>query len=221
MERACSPLPASSASISIRSAAGGVFAAAARSTIAEGEFAKHAIRSSAAHVTPWGEVESRYADKRGALRAGRRLGCQARILRRSRRRRSARESGPPAGGAQARRVASDRDRSGRAPLLRRGRRTGHARTRERFSPPATGARRAMGPRRDDRRSRHARHPAESAARRAMEGHRRVAQGPRHRCDHARLRRARLRRRHRRRLDHDRRPPDRSHERRGRRRGRAR
>ena len=47
--------------------------------IAEGDFAKHAIRSSAAHVTPWGEVESRYADKRGALPPGRRLGCQARI----------------------------------------------------------------------------------------------------------------------------------------------
>ena len=47
--------------------------------IAEGDFAKHAIHSSADHVTPWGEVESRYADKRGALPPGRRLGCQARI----------------------------------------------------------------------------------------------------------------------------------------------
>ena len=28
---------------------------------------------------PWGEVESRYADKRGPLGPGRRLGCQARI----------------------------------------------------------------------------------------------------------------------------------------------
>ena len=47
--------------------------------IAEGDFAKHAIHSSADHVTPWGEVESRYAEKRGPLGPGRRLGCQARI----------------------------------------------------------------------------------------------------------------------------------------------
>ena len=47
--------------------------------IAEGDFAKHAIHSSADHVTPWGEVESRYTDKRGPLAAARRLGCQARI----------------------------------------------------------------------------------------------------------------------------------------------
>jgi uncharacterized 2Fe-2S/4Fe-4S cluster protein (DUF4445 family) len=48
--------------------------------IAEGEFAKHALTSGPDHVTPWGEVEQRYADKRGALRQGRRLGCQARIV---------------------------------------------------------------------------------------------------------------------------------------------
>ena len=48
--------------------------------VAEGEFAKHAIRSSADHVTPSGAVEARYADKRGAFAGGRRLGCQARIL---------------------------------------------------------------------------------------------------------------------------------------------
>ncbi len=47
--------------------------------IAEGDFAKHAIRSSADHVSRWGEVESRYAEKRGPISAGRRLGCQARI----------------------------------------------------------------------------------------------------------------------------------------------
>ncbi len=47
--------------------------------IAEGQFAKHAIASSRDHVTPWSEVEQRYADKRGALPEGRRLGCQARI----------------------------------------------------------------------------------------------------------------------------------------------
>jgi uncharacterized 2Fe-2S/4Fe-4S cluster protein (DUF4445 family) len=47
--------------------------------IAEGEFAKHAIVSSAGHATPWGAVEQRYVDKRGALKQGRRLGCQARL----------------------------------------------------------------------------------------------------------------------------------------------
>ena len=47
--------------------------------VAEGQFAKHAITSSRDHVTPWNEVEQRYADKRGPLREGRRLGCQARI----------------------------------------------------------------------------------------------------------------------------------------------
>ena len=47
--------------------------------VATGEFAKHAIVSAADHVTPWNSVEQRYADKRGALPAGRRLGCQARL----------------------------------------------------------------------------------------------------------------------------------------------
>ena len=48
--------------------------------VAEGRFAKHAITSSRDHVTPWNAVERRYADKRGPLSEGRRLGCQARIL---------------------------------------------------------------------------------------------------------------------------------------------
>ena len=47
--------------------------------IAEGEFAKHAILSSVDHVTPWNAVEQRYADKRGAFKQGRRLGCQTRL----------------------------------------------------------------------------------------------------------------------------------------------
>jgi uncharacterized 2Fe-2S/4Fe-4S cluster protein (DUF4445 family) len=47
--------------------------------IAEGDFAKHAIHSGADHVTVWGEVEARYASKRGPFPPGRRLGCQARI----------------------------------------------------------------------------------------------------------------------------------------------
>jgi uncharacterized 2Fe-2S/4Fe-4S cluster protein (DUF4445 family) len=47
--------------------------------VAEGAFAKHAIHSSADHLSPWGEVESRYALKRGPFPAHRRLGCQAKI----------------------------------------------------------------------------------------------------------------------------------------------
>ena len=47
--------------------------------VAEGDFAKHAIRSNADHVTPSGAVEARYASKRGPFAIGRRLGCQARI----------------------------------------------------------------------------------------------------------------------------------------------
>ncbi|HEY1783048.1 MAG TPA: ASKHA domain-containing protein [Roseiarcus sp.] len=47
--------------------------------IAQGDFAKHAIHSGADHVTPPGEVEARYASKRGPFPPARRLGCQARI----------------------------------------------------------------------------------------------------------------------------------------------
>ncbi len=47
--------------------------------IAQGEFSKHALVSSADHATPWNAVEQRYVDKRGALKPGRRLGCQARL----------------------------------------------------------------------------------------------------------------------------------------------
>ena len=47
--------------------------------VAEGEFAKHAIVSEADHVSPWNAVEQRYVDKRGALKTGRRLGCQAKV----------------------------------------------------------------------------------------------------------------------------------------------
>ena len=47
--------------------------------IIEGEFSKHAIYSSRDHATPWNAVEQRYVDKRGPLKPGRRLGCQARL----------------------------------------------------------------------------------------------------------------------------------------------
>ena len=45
----------------------------------EGSNPKLGIDSAADHVSPWNAVEQRYADKRGALQSGRRLGCQAKI----------------------------------------------------------------------------------------------------------------------------------------------
>ena len=47
--------------------------------IGAGAFPKHGIASNAANLTPWNAVEDRFAEKRGALPRGRRLGCQARI----------------------------------------------------------------------------------------------------------------------------------------------
>jgi uncharacterized 2Fe-2S/4Fe-4S cluster protein (DUF4445 family) len=46
--------------------------------VAEGEFAKHGIRSSADCVTASGEAEARFDERRG-LAAGRRLSCQAKL----------------------------------------------------------------------------------------------------------------------------------------------
>jgi uncharacterized 2Fe-2S/4Fe-4S cluster protein (DUF4445 family) len=47
--------------------------------IAEGEFAKHGIRSEQGHVTESGEVEARYRSRKG-MAESHRLGCQARVL---------------------------------------------------------------------------------------------------------------------------------------------
>jgi uncharacterized 2Fe-2S/4Fe-4S cluster protein (DUF4445 family) len=46
--------------------------------VAEGEFAKHGVRSGAASVSPVAEVEKRYAARKG-LAAGRRLSCSTRV----------------------------------------------------------------------------------------------------------------------------------------------
>ncbi len=48
-------------------------------TCAEGEFAKHAITSKADHLTPVGEVETRFRERRKNFKVGRRLSCQAKI----------------------------------------------------------------------------------------------------------------------------------------------
>ena len=45
----------------------------------EGAFAKHALVSDPAHLSPVDAAEARYAEKRGPLKQGRRLGCQAQI----------------------------------------------------------------------------------------------------------------------------------------------
>ncbi len=47
--------------------------------LGEGEFAKHGITSTAAHLSPVGETEERCRDRR-KIAVERRLGCQARLL---------------------------------------------------------------------------------------------------------------------------------------------
>ncbi|MDH3195089.1 MAG: ASKHA domain-containing protein [Hyphomicrobiales bacterium] len=47
-------------------------------TVAEGQFAKHGITSSADHLSAWTETETRYTAKR-AMEPGRRLSCHARV----------------------------------------------------------------------------------------------------------------------------------------------
>ena len=47
--------------------------------VGEGMNPKLGIISSSSHVSAWNAVEERYADKRGALPQGRRLGCQAQV----------------------------------------------------------------------------------------------------------------------------------------------
>jgi uncharacterized 2Fe-2S/4Fe-4S cluster protein (DUF4445 family) len=47
--------------------------------VAEGQFAKHKITSSADHLSPFSEMEARYVSKRGELAPGRRLSCCATV----------------------------------------------------------------------------------------------------------------------------------------------
>ena len=48
-------------------------------TVAEGDFAKHAIRSGAEHLSVFGKVEHRFGERRKPLTKDRRLSCQALI----------------------------------------------------------------------------------------------------------------------------------------------
>jgi len=48
-------------------------------SVAEGEFAKHAITSKADNLSAVGEVETRFAERRRSFKQGRRLSCQAKI----------------------------------------------------------------------------------------------------------------------------------------------
>ena len=45
----------------------------------EGDFSKHKVVSSSNHLTPFGPNEERYEKLKGEMKAGRRLGCQARL----------------------------------------------------------------------------------------------------------------------------------------------
>src|SRR5262250_39192 len=47
--------------------------------VSEGEFAKLGVTSKAAHLSPFGAVEQRYAERR-SLREGRRLSCSTLLL---------------------------------------------------------------------------------------------------------------------------------------------
>jgi uncharacterized 2Fe-2S/4Fe-4S cluster protein (DUF4445 family) len=47
--------------------------------LSEGEFMKLGVKSEASHLTPFGEVEARYAERKG-LAPGRRLSCSTRVL---------------------------------------------------------------------------------------------------------------------------------------------
>ena len=105
-----------------------------------GRFAKHGDRPRRAdHVTPWSAVEQRYVDKRGRARRrppARLPGAALAAISSSTCRR---KPGPSPGRAQARRDPSDRNRSGRAAVLCRGRRARHARSLQRSAAPADGA----------------------------------------------------------------------------------
>jgi uncharacterized 2Fe-2S/4Fe-4S cluster protein (DUF4445 family) len=48
-------------------------------TFTEGDFAKHAISSRVEHLSPFGEVETRFGERRTPLKHNRRLSCQALI----------------------------------------------------------------------------------------------------------------------------------------------
>ena len=111
--------------------------------VSEGEHAKHAITSSAAHLSPIGAVERAYAADKG-LAPRRRLGCTAQRRGRARDRRAAREPGAQAGRAQGGRRAPDRDQPRRPPLLRRGRGARPRLADQRSRPSPRGARARVG-----------------------------------------------------------------------------
>ncbi len=123
--RRCCRRRARSASISIRCAAGGPSAGAARSLSAKANSPSTA--SPRASTISRNSPRSRSATTTSAgLRAGRRLSCQTQASGRCRHRRAAGKPGAQAGGAQARRGARHRDGSGHPALLHRGRGAGHA-----------------------------------------------------------------------------------------------
>ncbi len=133
---------ARSASTSIRSAAGAESAGAARCVIAEGEFAKHGVRSGAASVSAVGEVEERYASRRG-LPAGHRLSCSTLVQGDVVVDVPPGQPGASPGRAQGCRCARNRAESGRPPALRRSAGAGHAGSVRRPAAPDERAREGM------------------------------------------------------------------------------
>ena len=144
--------------------------------IAEGEFAKLGVTSKADHLSGFGAIEQRYAERRG-LQPGRRLSCSTLLYGDAVIDVPSESQVHQAGRAQAGRDARYRARSRGAPALCRGGRAGHARSGRRPAAPGEGAARAMGP--EGPRYRSARHPgpAEGAAPGRVEGDRR--RPPRH------------------------------------------
>ena len=178
----CSRRRASSGSTSIRCAAAGRCAAAARSRCPRASSpstaSARAPRTSRRRARP----RSTIARATSKMPPGRRLSCQTAAARRRGHRRAARQPGAQAGGPQARRGPRDRARSGGAPALRRGRGARHARADRRSAAPAEGARRAVGPGRADLRSAQPAEPAEGAPPGPLAGHGRGALGqPHHRA----------------------------------------
>ena len=107
--------------------------------IAEGDFAKHAIVFERRPCDAMGRGRGALCLEARTVRCRPEAWMPGQDLRRSRHRRTAGKPGPPASRAQARRDSSDRDRSRRAPPLRRGRGARHARPGERPAPPAAGS----------------------------------------------------------------------------------
>ncbi len=142
--RRCCRRRARWASISIRYAAAGPSAGAARSPSAKASSPSTASRPRASHLSAFSKVEQRYEEKRGLMRGPPPV-VPDQAARRCGHRRAARQPGAQAGGAQARRGARHRHGSGDEASLHRGGAAGHAQALLRPRARLSGARGAVGP----------------------------------------------------------------------------